>query len=233
MTDIKRVLADDAHAIKAVKDTVWPDDATSEAYIRQIIAQPDHAIHLAKTNGVPSGLVEGFLTLSSEGVCRWEVDLLAVHPDFRKQGIATRLIQTCVQAGLEMGAEQFRALIHVENIASQQSFLRNGFHRGGDPSVLCISAETITNPIALRALDGLHLIPVATLNYRGVWLEGQIETDGLRLAQAVCTHHKWDVAGAVISQHHQDIISAAESCGYFVVGQYERWFKEVAAPALP
>jgi GNAT superfamily N-acetyltransferase len=224
LIDIKRALPDDAGAIKLIKDAVWPDDATSEAYIRQIIAQPDHVIHLAETNGVPSGLVEGFLTLSSEGMCRWEVDLLAVHPDFRKQGIATWLIQTCVQAGREMGAEQFRALIHVDNMTSQQSFMRNDFYRGDDPSTLCTSAETAADPVALRALDGLHLIPVATLNYRGVWLEGQIDTDGLRLAQAVCAHHKWDVAGAVISHNQQHVITAAESCGYSVVGQYERWY---------
>lgn len=221
LIDIQPATPDHAAAVQSVKDAVWPDDATSVAYIRTILAQPDHQTHLALADAVPAGFISGFLTLAATGTRRWEIDLLAVHPDFRRRGLAVQLIRAALQTGIDMGADLCRALIHVENIGSQTAFSNCGFQRSVTPSALYISTDAAGE--GAGSLTGLHLIPVSTLNYRGVWLEGQIDAAGLRLAQAIRNRHQWDVAGGVLSLNQPDTIAAAEACGYFRVGDYAWW----------
>ena len=45
------------------------------------------------------GFVDAFSTISQEGILRWEVDLLGVHPDYRGKKIAQGLIRAVVTAG--------------------------------------------------------------------------------------------------------------------------------------
>jgi GNAT superfamily N-acetyltransferase len=223
MIAIRDALLEDAPAIRAIKDVVWPDDATSEGYIVKVMAQSDHHTTLALVDNVPAGWVSGFMTAARDGQCRWEVDLLAVHPEFRGQGIAPRLIEVSVQAGRARGAEVARALIHVENRASQGAFARCGFALSEPTCGLYISADAPSTPPEHASRDDLHLISVCTLNYRGVWLEGALDAAGFRLAQAVRTRYGWDVAGAVIVHSAALVTEAAQSCGYDLVGDYAWW----------
>jgi GNAT superfamily N-acetyltransferase len=227
LIEIKRATPNDAGAIQSVKDAVWPHDSTSEDYIHEVLSQSIHVAHLAEVDGIAAGIVSGFLTTSAEGIRRWEVDLLAVHPDFRNQGIASRLIQA--NLGQVENVSLFRALIQVENIASQVAFARCDFKRDADKRTLYISTDAPSN--TQTHVEGLHLIPVMTLNYCGVWLEGELNEEGFRLAQAVRAQHDWDVAGALISQSRPDTMAEAEACGYSRVSDFEWWTRSVAAPA--
>jgi GNAT superfamily N-acetyltransferase len=90
--EIRRATAADAPAISSVKAAVWPGDAVDSGRIARVIASESHATHVAVCNGAVVGFVDGFPTISCDGLCRWEVDLLAVRPDFRGQGIGVQLI---------------------------------------------------------------------------------------------------------------------------------------------
>jgi GNAT superfamily N-acetyltransferase len=72
------------------------------------------------------GFVVAFLT---HGLCgpRWEIDLLAVHPDWTRRGLATRLIKTAATHGACV-AGKARAVVSTENPGSGRAFARAGFH---------------------------------------------------------------------------------------------------------
>lgn len=57
------------------------------------------------------------MTYTLEGLARWEVDLLAVHPDFRGKGIAAQLVSPITKTGKARGANFARGLVEVENMA--------------------------------------------------------------------------------------------------------------------
>ena len=78
-------------------------------------------------NGVLIGFVDAFSTVSARGMLRWEVDLLGVHPDHRGKGIAQSLVREVLQQGKDAGINEARALVHIDNRASTNTFLRCGF----------------------------------------------------------------------------------------------------------
>lgn len=73
------------------------------------------------------GYVSAFVT-HSLAAGRWEVDELAVHPEAQGRGIGTALVARALEAGAQQaGLHEARALVAVENVASQRVFVKNGF----------------------------------------------------------------------------------------------------------
>jgi GNAT superfamily N-acetyltransferase len=213
--------AGDVMGLIAVKAAVWPQEKTLPEYVIALLDQPERITLVAEVAGVVAGFVDGFLTLSNIGVRRWEVDLLAVQPNYQGRGIATDLVAASTQAGWEMGASLARALIAVENIASQRTFAHCGYVL--DPTLRGIWVASQGDGQAVSVPEKLHLIPVHTLNYRGVWLEGQLTPAGFAAANTVRTRYGWDVSGAVIALADTAIIQAATAADYGLVGHYQFW----------
>jgi GNAT superfamily N-acetyltransferase len=217
---IQRAAPQHAAAIAAVKRSVWEDEQTDEKHIAVVIAEPDHMTHIALQNDEVVGFVDGFLTLSAEGVRRWEVDLLGVFPAHRGQGIASQLITVNTSAGFESGASRARGLVAIGNIGSEKAFARSGFHVEDTTCALYVSDAAAA---ASAPVNGLHLLPVNTINYRGVWLEGALSAQGFRKALAVRARYGWDVAGAVIPAAQRALLDAAQAAGYARIGEYRWW----------
>jgi ribosomal protein S18 acetylase RimI-like enzyme len=87
--------------------------------IAVLLTKPERITYVAESQGHVVAFVDAFLTLSAVGVRHWEVDLLAVHPDFQRRGFACQLIDIITSSGQDMGAVLTRALVHVDNQASQ------------------------------------------------------------------------------------------------------------------
>jgi GNAT superfamily N-acetyltransferase len=221
---IKRATPDDASGIQIVHTAVWPDGNVSLNNITQVLACADHVTHVATVNDRLVGFVDGFSTRSQTGVLRWEVDLLAVDPAFQGRGIATRLVAACTSAGQCEGVNFARALIKIDNTASERTFARCGYQVDSTPCVLLVS--TCDNPVNVQQPPGLQLVPVRTLSYRGFWLEGELSLTDFAAAQHIGTQQKADVVGAVIPLSEHDRIHAATQAGYHLVGQYQWWFRQ-------
>lgn len=219
---IRYAEASDAAAIADLKQAAWPDEPPPDpAYYAHVIQKPGHATQLAAVGDRALGFIDGFLTLAADGTRRWEVDLLAVHPAARQRGLGRSLVAACTTAGLAMGAAYARALIHVENTASQRTFARCGYRQEDRHCRLFVMSDGTDD--GSPAPPDAHLIPVTTLNYRGLWVEGNRSAAALGAARAIRARHGWDVVGTVIPLANADALSAAAAVGYATVGDYAWW----------
>lgn len=211
----------DAERIARLKQAVWPDDTADPALIASVIQRPDHASHVVLMDDELAGFVSGFITVAADGVTRWEIDLLAVATPYRGKGLAARLVAASVSAGLASGAVAQRALVRVGNIPSERAFARNGFQPETVTSQLYITGAAANTALAS---PGLHLIPVTTFGYKGVWLEGVVTEAGFQAARALCAANHWDIAGAVISTADLAALESARAAGCEYAGDFRWWW---------
>lgn len=223
MTNVRRATSQDAAAIATLKAACWPGETTDPTHMAGVITEPDHATLVIVVDDALVGFVDGFLTLAPDGARRWEIDLLAVAPDFQGQGLGRVLIGACFGAGRRFAPRFARALIALDNAPSQGAFARTQFIQQPDPLTLMIATEG--SDTHTPAPPDAHLIPVQTLSYRGVWLEGTRTPAAFAAAQAIRARFGWDTAGSVIPHSSPDLLSAAQSSGYTPVGDYQWWVR--------
>jgi GNAT superfamily N-acetyltransferase len=208
-----------APGIAALKRLAWPDETVDLTQVRTAIAAPGHAAWVALDAGLVLGFVDGFLTRSPAGIQRWEVDLLAVHPDYLRRGLGRRLVQVSTDAGRQRGASLARALIGVENVASQRTFARCAYQPEPGTCELYVSSKG-------RLPRGLHTLPVVTFNYTGFWAEGAWASLALDAAQMACLDGYGDLIGAVIPTEHVRGGQIERVWGAERVGRYRWWVLE-------
>ncbi len=231
MVIVRRASPADAPGIARVKAAAWPEESLPDPdHIARVLAQPEHAAHVALDgDGSVLGFVDGFVTLSPTDALRWEVDLLAVHPDCQGRGIGRALVEVSTAAGQEMGVSFARALIRVDNVGSQRAFARCGYRLDGAVCALYISQPVVETRQAVSLphipTGEAHFVSVTTFTYRGLWLEGGLGAEAFQAAQAIRDHNGWDVAGAVIPPAQPEAIRAAEAAGYTLVGPYQWWIR--------
>jgi GNAT superfamily N-acetyltransferase len=66
------------------------------------------------------------LAICPDGRSVW-LEGVRVHPDYRRSGIATKLITQMIKYGRQKGARQAFAIVDVTNAASQRMMEKNGF----------------------------------------------------------------------------------------------------------
>jgi GNAT superfamily N-acetyltransferase len=223
MLKIRQADLTDIPHIAAVKSLVWSDETNDPSRIAASLTLPDHFTTVAFEDDQPAGFADGFPTLDVNGVMRWELNLLAVHPAFRGRGLAPRLIQENIQCGLALNPKTSRALIRVGNIASERSFIRCGYTPENFVSGLYVWSSDDNAPIA-AAPHHSHLICVDTLSYKGVWVEGEFSPAGFEAAQSECRTQNGQIAGAIIPLHQTDAVQAAQNAGYKWVENYRFWW---------
>ena len=209
-----------SQAVVGLHKLVWSDEALTPDQFSLCIKQPTHRVHIACPD-IVVGYVSGFMTRTAKGGKRWEVDLLAVHPDYRGQGIAQALVRASVQAGKEQGAAFSRALTQVENHAVHSTFQRVGFTTEHIVCELFVSSANREDELASQSVA--HLIPVNTLTYNGIWIEADYSEAALKAGQHKRSQLSYDVAGVVIPIDSTDEIATAKQLGYEIINQYIWW----------
>ena len=169
MTQIRRAIAEDKGAIAAIIAETWSQDLWERGFHAHIQAKT-YSLWVAERQAEVLGFVSAFLTRSKSDQTRWEIDLLAVKSGHRGQGLGKRLIAACCQDGARHAVDRARALIRVENVASQAAFTTMGFRSSGQVHELL--AWPPRRGVESSCPEAITLLPVDTLTYRGLWIEG-------------------------------------------------------------
>lgn len=222
---IQPVTLADVEAISILKKAVWPEEAADPALIAMALQTPSHQAFMAVVAGEPAGFASCFATKAQTGAKRWEVDLLAVHPSFRRMGIANQLIAKAVEAGTESQAAYTRGLIAVANIGSQKSFARQGYHTDGTIYMLHVSTQP---PLTETEKPlGTHLVEVYTFSYQGIWLEGGLSSDAFSAAQTASQRNGLGLVGVLIPNHQDTAKTLAVKHSYEPVALYQWWTRSL------
>ena len=75
--------------------------------------------------------------------------------------------------------------------------------------------------------SNLHLGAVDTINYRGVWLEGELSGDAFAAAISSKTRLGLDIAGATVLLTRKDVIRKALSANYLLIDHYRFWIRHL------
>jgi ribosomal protein S18 acetylase RimI-like enzyme len=229
MTTIRRATPDDVPGIAAVIRDAF-QITIQQPYCRDLVAQGKYMIWVSEAGGEIAGFVSTFITTTSGGVSRWEVDLLAVRTNDRGGQLGTKLILAADAESQNRRVKFARGLIRVENIASQKAFQRAGYATNGHILNMYLWQPQASNTV----IPGRGMIvpfPVETLTYRGLWLEGldlpfvseadkQAAVDG---ARAMVAREGRDNTSTLIAEDHplpDDLIASAR-----LHGQYQWWRK--------
>ncbi len=175
---------------------------------------------VATLGGAVVGFVDNFVTRDQAGGMRCELDLLAVRPWARGRGIGGNLVSKSVQAAREANAREIRALVRGENRAMQRLCSSQGFRRGPTRFELYVADA---KPVARRRRQHeAHLIPVKTLAYSGIWLEGSLSQDAIDEARWIATAGGMSRIGAVIAVA-EPASNLLRKNGFVKLGDYDWW----------
>lgn len=176
---------------------------------------------VATHNGAIVGFAGGFYTFDRNGSSRYELDLLAVAFDARGRGVGGRLVEASLAAARDNRSKLMRALVHSDNRSMQRLCRRHGFAALPRKYQLFVA---VPRPVVRRLqTHAAHLIPVETLNYSGIWLEGRLSQEAIDDALWRTSQSDMSTIGAVIPV---DALHAAELLrlnAFNLVGQYGWW----------
>ncbi len=221
LPDIRPAMVDDMPGLAQVKQLAWPEEEVRLDLLEKVLADAAHEVFVADVQGEVVGFVDGFATRAANRALRWEVDLLAVHPDWRGRQLGQQLILACLKAGQKRGAGFARALIQVENRGSQISFERCGFQCQPEISGL-FTAPPEEGFFPLETMEA-HLLLVNTINYSGLWLEEDCSKPSLMAARAACWQEKCDLVGTLVNQADLSDNEKMDELGFTKIGNYQWW----------
>ena len=218
---IRRAAADDAADIAMISGASL-DTEMDEARLRHLLVLRRGFTFVAALSNRVIGFADYFLTVSSDDEIRLEFDLLAVHPTTRGRGIGQRLVHAGIEQAKRLGAASIRALVAVDNHAMQRLGAANQFQRSKDRFALYVSARYPRSPSCANNVQA-YLIPVETLTYAGIWIEGAVSQAAIDNALSIASARKLTTVGAVVSS--QDAAAAAlfRANHFDYIGKYDWW----------
>jgi GNAT superfamily N-acetyltransferase len=197
------------------------DDTPDSTRIARVI--PQHCTLVAVQDSEITGFIDAFATSAPDGVIRWEIDLLGVHPAWQGRGIARQLVSDAVVEGTHFGAEQTRALVRCSNLAPRRTFAWCDFEPDRIPFDLYVGTPQGGQAHSLPT--GMHLIPVDMLTYTGIWIEGVFSLAAFQFARVILQRYGWSSAGVLIPGDAPEMIHLAERAGYAPVGEFDWWIR--------
>jgi N-acetylglutamate synthase-like GNAT family acetyltransferase len=219
--EIRRGTIHDIDAIAEIIKLAF-DDIVDKERVKQLLTLSHNYVCVAVQSGVVVGFVENFMTVSQDNHIRLELDLLAVHPMARGQGIGKRLIQTSIDKAKQLGVDCLRALIASENRIMQHACKRQDLIQSQDEyGLYVISPQDISEHIT-ETLQA-HLILIETLTYTGIWLEGDITASAVDNANVIVKQNQYDIIGAVVNKTHAQTIELLADNQFVHVNDYHHW----------
>lgn len=142
---IKRAGMDDLKALTALALQLWPDHVPEELEMEllALVQEQDAAFFLALENGREVGFAQCQLRRDYvEGTESSPVGYLEgifVAEEFRRMGIARRLLRACEDWARERGCSEFASDCELENEESLRFHLSMGFEEAG--RIICFTRK--------------------------------------------------------------------------------------------
>lgn len=203
MVELRRAVPGDSAGIGSIVQEVWGEQVLADA-CQAHIENAACSLWVAADGNEIAGFVSAFLSVGRSGQRRWEVDLLAVRGASRGQGLGRELLERACQDAQAHGLTLARAVVRVDNTAGRRTFERAGFTESEQVH------ELLTWPPGhgSSAINGgsVTFVPVSTLTYRGLWLEGltaeavaaEEQRSAVRMARAIIAQQGRANTGALI-----------------------------------
>jgi N-acetylglutamate synthase-like GNAT family acetyltransferase len=219
--EIRRATIHDIDAMAEIIMLAF-DDVIDTERVRRLLTLSHNYVYVAVKSDVVVGFVENFVTISQDDQVRLELDLLAVHPDARGQGIGKKLIEASINLARRLDVYCLRALIASENGVMQKACQRMNLVPSQDIFGLYVkSAEQLVNSIT--EIPTSHLIRVETLTYKGIWLEGDISATVIDNAHRSAIENRCDILGAVMNSRDSHTIDLLAERQFTHINDYRRW----------
>ncbi len=228
MISLRRATGADIEGIATVVREVWKQEILPDV-CRAHIEDDTCALWVATQDGEVVGFASALLTVAPD-TGRWEIDLLGVRRSNQRQGLGTRLIRHVSEAGQQHGVSLSRALVRVENLASQRVFERAGFTTDGHVHRLFLWSPALGDGAGSRPTP-VSLLPVDTLTYRGLWIEGLISVPAeeqrraVRAARSMVAREGRANTGAVIPVDQEHLLAPDLRHDAEMQGEY-CWFTQ-------
>ena len=227
MLDIRLANPDDAEAIHLILQETWGESLLFDVFMDHI-SSPEYQVFIATDDGEVAGFLSAFLVPSP--VPRWEIDLIIVRSTSQGKGIGTSLIEEALTYGSHLEVHCAAASIRIDNYPSQRAFSKTGFETNAQ-----VRSLFLWDPLVCESTpdvpETVHLIPVNTLLYRGLWIEGFIASqlplkkqyNVIRAAQSRTYHEDRMNTGMFISDSLKETITQDLLTSATNHGQYHRW----------
>lgn len=118
LDDIEQVVAID----QASFSLPWPE----RSFRFEVTDNPASRAWVAEADGKIIGMIVAWLFVDEAHIAT-----IATHPDFRRQGIANKLLIHTLQVVLSEGAKSSFLEVRASNIAAQEMYRKLGFEESG------------------------------------------------------------------------------------------------------
>lgn len=217
---IRRAKPEDADAIAmlAADALATPIDAES-ARLRRLLG--DGLTFAAALDEALVGFADSFITVDRNGRRRFELDLLAVAPHIRGRGLGGRLVAASLAAASASDSRLIRALVRADNRPMRQLCRRHGFAQAPGNCELFVAAP---RPVVWRRWHhNARLIPVETLSYSGIWLEGELNQDAIDNGHWTASQKEMTIIGALIPAGTYAVAELLQANDFECIGEYNWW----------
>ena len=220
MPQIRRATPHDAGPIATIQQQVWPAERIDIVQIVEGLADSGHMTFVSiDSDESILGFADAFRTQSKAGVGRWEIDLVAVSPEAQCQGVGSQLVEALTQAGQTQTVQLARALVQAENHAMHHTLTKVGFTCEAVRYQLFVG-EATKGEAAVKPVN-LHIVPVNTLSYKGVWIEDDWSLLSFQYCQSQLASD--EIAGALIKSTNLAGVEHAKQSGFTKIKDYEWW----------
>ncbi len=227
---IRPALVADAAAIAAIAEACF-GEAYAPKRIARLLGAGQNFTLLAQNNQGILAFSDHFITKSAPGGQRLELDLLAVKPKAQGQGIGSRLIVESLMLARALDLPSLRALVRSENLVMRRLCAAAGFMKSNASYRLYVASPKPALD-APSDLPGTHLVPVETLAYSGIWIEGALTAAAVHRALSVACARKMTTVGTLVAQGERSNCSAGQlllDMGFRRLGIYDWWTMDWSA----
>lgn len=227
MPDIvyRPAIRSDAASLADLIHRAMGDDADN-AHLAAVLAIPSHFTRLAVVDDALIGFVDGFLTQSPEATWRFELDLLAVDEAWRGCGVGAELVRSILESAEQTPATMIRALVRAGNMPMETLMSRAEFKAESALYELWVKSVGALGPQLPHPPDDVQagVVPVTTLTYRGVWLEGDINELLIAKALSHALRDRAEIVGATVPDD-SPFRHTLQHMAFDMAGVYRWWHR--------